>query len=466
MKTKNRKGIICIVFITIFVMNTGSMSFTTTEAIEPYFTLVCKTVHGVRADYCNLLKQQLAEIGINLDVIIIDWPSIVAEMLSYHDYDILPVGLVGNEYFPDYTGVYNENGSLNIFGYTTDMDYNETLGTGINEWYITQGAKMLPSYSEQTLQHYWDWQQHLMNNILPCYPSLVSRSYEATWSNLEGYNMSNGLVQSWGKLLWNGVHDGQLNTDEIVIAAYCREDLNPIYQTDYSSNMVNSAILDSLFYFDSDCSMWPHLATGYSRLNENTLRINLREGIKWQPDRDNNFTDEYFDAEDVYFTYSLGSLIDWYAFQWLTDLAIVDDYTIDFTINFENCPYTMNSILKNFLSSPILPEHYLNQTQNEITNLPDRSHQSWQIYSEHCFGTGLFTLTQYQENEDTILTIDTDSWWLNTTITNDPLLDWQNRMGNFQNNPSQLRIRTITNPLIKTSEFFEGRIDSGVRNEH
>ena len=135
---------------------------------DPFFTLVAKTNDGgVRPDYLNFLKQHLARIGINVDVVVQDWPTFVMELIAFRDFDICYVGLVGGGADPDFTGVYDENGSLNLFGYDTTMDYNETLGTGLNEWYMDQGNLIMPPDSEERIQHYWAWEQYLMTRFCP-----------------------------------------------------------------------------------------------------------------------------------------------------------------------------------------------------------------------------------------------------------------------------------------------------------
>ena len=63
----------------------------TVESKAPFFTLVFKTNgEGVRPDYGYLLRDQLARIGINLEVIILDWPTFVGELIAFRDLAIIP----------------------------------------------------------------------------------------------------------------------------------------------------------------------------------------------------------------------------------------------------------------------------------------------------------------------------------------------------------------------------------------
>ncbi|MHA1367664.1 MAG: hypothetical protein ACTSP5_14810 [Candidatus Heimdallarchaeota archaeon] len=106
--------------------------------------MVAKTNEGgLRPSYLYELETQLADIGIDLDVIIQDWPTFVGELISYHNFDLCYVAITSNAKDIDMRGVYNQDGSLNLFGYDTTMDYSATYGTGINEWYLQQGVLIL-----------------------------------------------------------------------------------------------------------------------------------------------------------------------------------------------------------------------------------------------------------------------------------------------------------------------------------
>ena len=382
-KSKLLIGIIVITFSATTITTIPIQA----KAPEPYFTLVFKTnggVDGVRFDYGNFLQQQCARIGINVDIIISGWPTFVGELIAFRNFDICYVALTGSGADPDFTGVYNENGTLNLFGYHTEMDYNKTLGTGINEWYMQQGQLIMPPDSEERIQHYWNWQQYLMDKILPCQPTFAPKSYTSTWSNLNGYNISDGLLQSWGKMSWDGFREGQMSNNEIVISDYPWSDLNPLFQDDTSSSFISKAIIDPLIWYDNDLSVWPHLAESYTLINDTTVEIVAREGIKWGDDPDGLFTDEYFDIEDVYFTlYSwkyLSNERDDY--DWIKDMEIIDSDTMRIYIDGdpstpENEPYApfLPSI-----SVRMLPEHYLNQTQ-DVTGIPDITHASWNTFT-------------------------------------------------------------------------------------
>lgn len=456
-----RNTLLISIILTIFAANVTVIHPLKTEAAAYHFTL--EALAHQRIDYFNFFKQQLARIAINLDVRVVDWSTYVGELFVYRNFDLTYLGLSGGGLDPDFTGVYNENGSLNIFGYDTSLDWDEEKGTGLNEWYIREGTRIIPPNSPERVQHYWDWQNYFMDNICPLLPAFSPKTYEAYWSNLIGYNYTDGILQSWGKMSWDGTHTGQINTNEVVIADAAWSDLNPLFQDDTASSFISSACMDPLVWYDSDMTSWPHIAKSLAHINDTHVRITLREGIKWASDKDGNFTNEYLDVKDVYFTIFCWKYVsdNNHSFHWLENMAIVDDFTIDLFIDgnsstIENEPDARYLPDLTFL---IMPEHYLNQTQLVDGVTPDITHASWNVFGNHSFGTGLFEISEYLEGNETILTVNLDCWRLNATLTNDPELDWLRRFGDFSEGLNQLRIRIIPDLQTSLLEFEAGKVD-------
>lgn len=466
-----RKQFVSIFLIMIFMTSLLASNTTNIESTEPFFTLVAKTNGGgIRPDYLNMLKQHLARIGINLDVYVLDWPTFVGELIVFRDFDICFVGIGSESADPDMTGVYNENGSLNLFGYHTSMDWDEDKGTGLNEWYMKQGTLMMPPDSPERVQHYWDWQQYLMDKICPLKPALTPEIWVCTWSNLYGYDFKKGTVQSWGHMGWDGAHLGQTSTNEFVEARAEWMDLNPLFQDDSDSALISKAIMDPLIWYDCDLSVRPHLATSWMMINDTHARISLREGIKWQTDPDGLFPNENFDAEDVYFTiYAWKHVSDeTSSWAWVKDIEVLDQWTLDIFIDGdpstpENEPYAP------FLPSLkvlMLPEHYLNQTQLADGVTPDIHHSSWQKFTVDCFGTGLFVLDDFVEGVETVLTLNDDCWFLDPLVVKSDM-DFENRFGNFSSGLDTWRIKIITYYPSALLEFEIGHLDIiGVTDMH
>ncbi|MBD3191147.1 MAG: hypothetical protein GF308_10905 [Candidatus Heimdallarchaeota archaeon] len=455
---------IIILMVSFSILN-SSFQYVSSDGDEVFFTLVAKVPDGVDnfIDTMMLAKTQFAKIGINVEVIPIWGGNYLFELIAFRNFDLFCLGFTGGGIDPDFTGIYNENGSLNLFGYHTSMDYNETLGTGVNEWYMKEGLQITPPYSEERIQHYWAWEQYLMDEICPMKPMFSKLDFEAIWQNLQRYNLSEGLLQSWGKMNWEGMHVGQLDTTEIVIADYPWSDLSPVFQDDASSIFISQTLMDSLIWFDANQKPWPHLAKNFTYLDNNRIRVVLRENIKWQEPPTGNWDPEYLDAEDVYFTFFIMKYFanKPYLYDYLTKMEIIDKYTIDFyfdgdldTIEAEPFARSLQT-----LSSMILPEHFLNQTQLADGITPDINHESWSNFGINAFGTGLFKLDNFSEGIETKLKVFDDCWWLNKSITNDPALNWETRFGNFNGGITKLRVKILKNQAEALGKFESGLID-------
>ncbi|NHJ32719.1 MAG: hypothetical protein FK732_07645 [Asgard group archaeon] len=442
-----------------------SIESVSSNEVDPFFTLISKCGGGFHADYLNKIKQHLKQIGINLDVIVLAWPELVADLLVYHDYDLLHYGFsLGETLGPEVSGIfaYNDN-TMNLWGYDPTLDWDEDLGTGKNEWYIRLCNLILPPDSEERIQHFWEWQDYLMDQICPMLPTFSSRSYMALWSNLEGYNYSEGLQQSWGKMKWNGIHLGQANTSEIVIRDFEWTNLNPLFLQNSADSFISNNLMDSLVWYDPDLRAWPHLAKNYIHINSTHVRIEIREGIKWATDPAGNFTNEYLDVNDIYFTFYCWKYLssDQHLFDWLEEMVIVDQYTIDLFVD-GNPATSANEPFPEYLqylTSNIMPEHFLNQTQIGDNITSDITHLSWELFATQAFGTGLFELKEYDEGNETMLSIRPNSWWLNESITNNTNLNWVERFGDFSGEINQLRIRIIPDLQTAQLEFEAGKVD-------
>ncbi|MFW9924861.1 MAG: ABC transporter substrate-binding protein [Candidatus Thorarchaeota archaeon] len=456
-----------ILVLLLFFSNFVILPTNKTKAIGPFYSFDVMCRIGIEADYMNMIKQNLHQIGIELNIFACDSLTILSHLLTY-DFDILSFSLFGSGIDPvDFDSIYSENG-MNFPDYSQEMDWNSTLetneeiGWGTNEWYLNNGSKIIPPYSEIRIQHYWDWEQYLMDELLPCFPLLTAKGCVAFWSNLKGYNYSKGITQSWGNMYFDGYHSNQIDNSELVISDYQWSNLNPL-TSDIGANSIIDAIFDPLIWYDSDIP-YPHLAKSITFQNETTVRIECREGIKWQEDPDGLFPDEYFDAKDVYFTfYMLKNVIEDTKYQWIKEMNIVDNMTLDIYIDYD--PATTkndyNPKFYHYLETKILPEHYLNQTQLGDGRTPDISHTSYDTFSINPFGTGLFEFSNYVENLETQLNIWDDCWYLNETITSDLDLKWNERFGFLDDfTPLQkLIIRIVDDYNLMVSDFKQGKSD-------
>jgi len=458
---KCRNYVIITLYMILFLSPYQSITYDAATS-DTYFTLVLKMRNfDSNREIADLIKNQLQKVGINIEAEFLSWSDFVNEIVFFKNYDICYFNLVGSRNDPDFSDVYGENGEYNIFSYDSSLDYNSTYDTGINQWYLDYGRNLMPPNSNERIQHYWNWQQYLMDEINPALYTFGMWFYEAFWSTLSGYNITEGIKQSWGKMKWTSLHPNQNSIDELIISTSNWTDFNPLFSYDFTSAFVNELTMDPLILYDNHRNVWPHIALNWEYINDTQVRFHLREGIKWQQDPDGIFASEYLTAEDVFFTYycwkNLATNSEGYA--WIEEMSIIDDYTIDFFIDGD--PNTVeNDLYSRYLSTltqEILPEHYLNQTQMVDGVTPNITDSSWQKFSEKCFGTSSLMIENIILNSEIQLTNYNSSWLLNETI-NKSGMDFEIRFGTNWN-LSQLKIKIINNVEIATEQFKNGYID-------
>jgi len=121
-----------------------------------------------------------------------------------------------------YSHFYSEYGSIStyifIINYEQSIDYDSDLEMGLNEWYLKHGAEIIPSNSDERINHYREWENYLMDEIVPIKPLYNYKIYQAYWDNLMNYNQNLSLLENWGHLSWDGLHDNQISNDYVVVA--------------------------------------------------------------------------------------------------------------------------------------------------------------------------------------------------------------------------------------------------------
>ncbi len=464
---KNRNLVMSCFFIGIVIISTNVIIINESSADDPFFTLVLKMRnHQIYQNMALEMAVMLKDIGINVDIVFLDYIDYIQELVEYRDFDIFFLSTVTNPQNPDVSDYFGEDGEMNFFDYSSSLDYNETLGMGMNQWYLEEGKTFIPPNTEEHIQHYWEWQDYLMDEINPALFALTPQSYVAYWAELDGYEINKELIESWGKMSWTTTHTNQSSQEELIMRGYPCENMNPLFQS--YEEIISTAILDPLVWCGTDNAIYPHIAKTWTHINDTHVRFTIREDIPWQPDLEGNFTKEYLSTEDIYFTFycwqNLSNEQDDYA--WLKDIQMVDDYTIDFfmdadnkTIENEYYPQYLYSLAKG-----ILPEHYLNQTQLGDGKTPDINHNSWSFFNlNKTFGTGMFEYDSYNEDEhslspsETILTIYPACWLFNDSIEKTGM-DCGTRFGT-EWSLNTLKLRNYDTHLDSAFDFLWGNID-------
>ncbi|MHA1302572.1 MAG: ABC transporter substrate-binding protein [Candidatus Heimdallarchaeaceae archaeon] len=443
-------------FITLFVVSslllTSVYSASTSKAaVEPVATLTYKTNGGgFRPDYGLYVAQYLAELGIKVNVKVEEWIVFVGTLTVTYDFDLAFVGLVGGGADPDMTGVYNENGSLNMFGINTKMPYGQE-----NEDMMKEGVLIMDL--EERQQHYYEWQQLLMDKILPTLPFFSPRSYVANWANLDGYDNRWGIVDSLPYMEFDGLHDGQVSTTEFNDHDAKWKELNPLLQDDASSSYISSLVMEPILQMTPG---FEAIKTGLVKdwmqdeTNPNLYKFTMRQGVYWNPsfnitgrdsssdplvDENGNVVDtsilmsgdkgEYSDgtnqevtAKDAVFTFLAWAnpitSEDADAYNWIHDIYVDPEDPYSFWIEIDGDPTTPEADpyapFWSSLTVRVLPEFFLNTTNTTTTystggvpmvglgeGILDTP--QWRTYSTSAFGCGKYMLDYYVEGSVTVL---------------------------------------------------------------
>jgi ABC-type transport system substrate-binding protein len=181
MRFRRKRVVVLLVVICVVALSIHPLQ-EETQAIDPFFTLVAKAFLPTHLDILYMIKEQIARIGINLDVIGMQFPAFVQDPPDYTMFREFDLGILefSNEtnsmYFdsmrndPYFSDLYSENGSIEILGYETSYDWDKDLGNGRNEWFIQNGKEMISNDSLNQKEICMEWQHYLIDDVLPCLP--------------------------------------------------------------------------------------------------------------------------------------------------------------------------------------------------------------------------------------------------------------------------------------------------------
>jgi len=176
LSVSGKQGIAVVLLVSIVVVN-ATTQVKNISSPEPFFTLISVGFTPTQMDILNLIRQYLFEININLDILQKDIPD--GGITKIRNFDLMLVefsndSIVDHQFNitndPFFSEFYSENGTINLSGYDTSLDWDEELETGRNEWYIQTGLQLTPNDSQERIRHCWEWQHYMMNEILPCFP--------------------------------------------------------------------------------------------------------------------------------------------------------------------------------------------------------------------------------------------------------------------------------------------------------
>ena len=165
------KFLILYIFV-ILLFCAEFISSNSTNNATPFASLEIKTNPGIlrRPDICNYVIDFLKEINIEVKLKTEEWGIFFETLNTTYDFDLAFVGWSENDDAPDRRDIYNENGTQNISGMNKTIPYCQTSEDMQNE-----GLSIF--YPSEQQQHYYEWQQLLMDKIVPILP-FFSWQYE------------------------------------------------------------------------------------------------------------------------------------------------------------------------------------------------------------------------------------------------------------------------------------------------
>lgn len=478
----------------ILILLSSSVNGIATSTPEPIMNLVLELPRGSPYFHEALyIAHNLRNIGIEVDVktscdYIWWWPPQIL-----HNYDLFIEDLQGWG-SPDLRDVYT--GPFNRFGLGPDLPYYNQSEQIIND------AVTEPNGINR-IQLYHEWQNLMMDQMVPLLPLFSPKYYSCVWNNTQGYDISWGLVESLPYMSYEENHDGQVNLTEFNLASIIWNDLNPMFTESISSycyyGRVDSSrkiidlITEPILQVDPD-NIPTHtgLVIDWQQVDPFHYKFFMRENVFWNPSlntttRDaesesllnaplmfglkgesSNGTNQLVSAKDAVFTLlaSANPVCSDISkrFSWISNCyvdkndSLVFHIEIDGDINTpEKEPYMdFWSLLK----IPILPEFFLNSTSptvtyttggaqctglsSEIVNSPQ-----WVAFSTSAFGCGKYLLDYVIRNSITVL--QKSPYWFGVGA-----IDGQVDM---VLSIDTLNIRVIPDRYAELFEFKSGKLD-------
>ncbi len=482
----NKKLFIALFVVTSLAFSTVYSAQMSSAQREPIATLTYKTNGGgFRPDYGLFTQQYLAEIGIKVNVKVEEWIVFVGTLLVTQDFDLAFVALVGGAGDPDPYAYMGEDGSLNMYGMNTEMPYGNQ-----SEQMLKEGVTILDLDERQ--QHYYEWQQLVMDKIVPLLPFYSPRAYTATWANLEGYDQRWGTIACFPYMSFDGTHEGQTNNKEFNTHDANWKELNPLFQDDASSSYISSLVMEPIIQLNPDYeALKTGLVEDWVQIADDHYKFTMREGVYWNPSynvtgRDGSTdlseaplmegitgltsdgTNQEVTAKDAVFTYLAwgypGVSEDSTYVDWISDIYVDPDDKYSFHMFVDGNPDTEEiepyAPFWTRLSWRIFPEFFLNDTTSvdvvetaggvEFVGLYEgiESTPAWVYYSTSAFGCGKYMLDYYVRGSITVL--QASPYWFGIGAID----------GTVQTlDIETINIRVIPDQTSALAEFKAGKLD-------
>ncbi len=503
-RTKRKKVALCLFLAFIICFSTINTRINVKSDTVMWLNLTLKTSvggWGVSPDIALYIADYLEDIGINVKVIVEPWDSNFSNNFPFtHDFDLALVSTTGVGETPDWRPYYKEGFSLDLIGYDFNMfglKYDIPY-CNLNEKMLDEGIEIMDFPERQ--QHYYAWQELIMDQIIPLFPLFYNPSYEATWANTLGYESRWGIVDCLPYMSFNSLHEGQVSMDQLNIESSW-QDLNPIYrpvlQLDYDNTRILDLIHEPMIQWSPEqIPIKTGLIHDWIKIDDCHYKFFLRDNVYWNPSY--NVTDrndgsapldtiptgelmiglkdgEYSDgsnqqvmAKDVVFTLlTIGSPIASFVpdyMQTISDIYVDPSDPLAFHLHIDGDPET--SKLEPFadiwtrLMERVIPEFFLNSTD------PTESYSlggvktvglypgiyftpQWQSYSTSAFGCGKYMLDYNVFNSKSVF--QRSPYWFGVGA-----IDGTEDMTPFV---QTINAHVFLDPSVELAEFNSGRLD-------
>ncbi|MCE7743429.1 MAG: hypothetical protein GOP50_13340, partial [Candidatus Heimdallarchaeota archaeon] len=493
---KRNTAIFALLILTSLLATSAATTTVNVDGATAIANIVFKTNGGgVRPDYGLYIAQYLRALGIEVEVKVEEWSVFIGTLLLTHDYDIGIVGLTGGGASPDMRDVYSENGSLNLFLVGPDIPY----GLDSEEM---QASGVTITDLEARQQHYYDWQQLMMDKIVPMLPLYSPRTYVGTWANTLGYEGRWGIVDSLPYMEYDGYHDGQASLTEFNLADANWRELNPLFTDDTSSSFIWDLMSESVLTFSPDLApLKTGLVIDWDQIDEFHYKFYMRDNVYWNPSYnvtmrtassgllsaiptselmkglndplvadDGEYSDgsnQQVTAKDVVFTYLAWSnpvISESTTYHdWISGCYVDPVDPLAFHIHIDGDPTTIpvEQYVDFWARLPwdVLPEFYLNSTDLGVTytdgHIPCvglyegmETTPEWVAFSTSAFGCGKYMLDYAADNSVTVLQANPDWFGIGAIDGEAQDLDI-----------TTINIRVIPDTSAELAEFKAGKLD-------
>ncbi len=485
MKVINKKIIVMFVLFQFLFGFMGPIDAQLNQRV----TLILKTSGGgVRPDYGLFISDDLEELNIDVIVKVEEWTVFIHTLLESHDFDLVIIGLSVGGASPDMYDVYGENGSLNMFGLDTNMPYGND-----SENMMVEGVTITDHELRQ--QHYYEWQQLMMNKLVPMLPLYTPKTYVATWSNTNGYDTRWGIIDSLPYIEYAGLHYRQNSMSEFRLADANWKDLNPLRSDDTSSTFVFNLLSEPIVGWNPDLApLKTSLVENWEQIDEYHYKFTMRSNIFWNPSYNvtersaaslpldilttplmtglksgevsygNNQQVTGKDAVFSYLAYANPLVSEDTSYhKWISKCYVDPINPLAFHLEIDGDPETPeNEQYVDFWSRlpwNVLPEFFLNSSDSTVsytsggaecrgfyTGIADT--EQWVAYSNSSFGCGKYQLDYYIKNSVTVL--QASPYWMNIGVKDGTSQDLD---------IETVIIRVIPDISVELAEFKEGDLD-------